>query len=119
MAINVEKMQELFSNEELAKEILNIEKAEDAQAWFSAHGVELTMDELKAFADVFNKILSGEVTEEQLERIAGGELSEEELAQVAGGIDGTTVYSCIVGGSLGGAVSGMLIGGVCVLAFGW
>ena len=26
MAINIEKMQELFSDEELAKEILNIEK---------------------------------------------------------------------------------------------
>ena len=121
MAINIEKMQELFSNEELAKEILNIEKAEDAQAWFSDHGVELTMDELNAFASVLNKIGSGELTEEQLKRAADGEMNEEELAQIAGGadIDGVTIYSCLVGGSVGGVVSGLLIGGCCVLACGW
>lgn len=119
MATNVEKMKELFSDEKLVREVLTIEKAEDAQAWFSDHGVELTLDKVNELGVVLNKIASGEVTEEQLKRAADGEMSEEELTQVAGGLSGTDIAGYIIGGSLGGAVSGMAIGTVCILALGW
>ena len=101
MATNVEKMKELFSDEKLVREVLTIEKAEDAQAWFSDHGVELTLDEVNELGVVLNKIASGEVTEEQLKRAADGEMSEEELTQVAGGLSGTDIAGYIIGGSMG------------------
>lgn len=83
-----EKLKEIFEDKELAKELLSIEEAEDAQKWFSDHGAELTMDEVKSLGNLFAKIADGEITEEQLRAAAGsdGELSEEELENVAGGI---------------------------------
>lgn len=122
MAANIEKMKELFADEKLAKEVLAIENAEDAQEWFSDHGVELTMAEVNGLAAVLNRIASGELTEEQLKQAASGELSEEELTGVAGGLgglDSQTVKECLVTGSVMGVISGLTIGGMLAAFFAW
>ena len=65
---------------------MSIEESESAQEWFSNHGVDISLDEVKKLGELFAKIANGEITEKQLRDAAGsdGELSENELSEVAG-----------------------------------
>ncbi|MBE5837541.1 hypothetical protein [Butyrivibrio sp.] len=85
MRDTIEKMKEIFENETLLKEMFSNEKPEDAQNWLSEHGVELSLDQIKALGDILKKVASGEITKEQLESAANGELSEDDLEEVSGG----------------------------------
>jgi len=101
----------MLENEDLLKEVLAIEKPEDAQNWFSDHEVELTIDEIKAIGKLLSQILKGEVTTNELQRIADGELGEDELEAVAGGKMTTSDVVMLVGS----AVAGLGIGTVQIL----
>lgn len=95
------KLQELLRNEDFVKELLTKEDPEDVQALFEDSGLELSMDEVRAIGDVFDRAANGEITAEQIEKAANGELSEEELSQVAGGEViigvGTVIAICVIG----------------------
>ena len=45
------------------------------------------MDEIMSIGGILNKLASGEITQEQVQKAANGELSEEELKHVAGGLE--------------------------------
>ncbi|MBE5837540.1 hypothetical protein [Butyrivibrio sp.] len=111
MGTKEEKIKEMLENEDLLKEVLAIEKPEDAQNWFSDHEVELTIDEIKAIGKLLSQILKGEVTTNELQRIADGELGEDELEAVAGGKMTTSDVVMLVGS----AVAGLGIGTVQIL----
>ena len=83
----IEKLKEIFQDEALAKEVLSIDKPEDAQEWFDEHGVQLSLDEIKDMGGLCKKIASGEITEDTLQKASKGELTPEELETVAGGND--------------------------------
>lgn len=94
------KLQELLSNEELAREVFSIEKPEEAQQWFADHGVDLSMDEIMWIGSIMNKIAKGEISQETLDAAAKGEVSDELLEMAAGGVDGETVAGAVIGGIL-------------------
>ena len=81
----LEKINAIFSDEALAKELLSIEKPEDAQIWLENHDVELTLDDVKALGTFITKVNSGDISEETLNKMKNGELDEDELEQVCGG----------------------------------
>ena len=118
MTDNMKKLEVLFKDENLAKEVLSIEKPEEAQTWLSDHGVDLTMDEVMTLGGILNKFTTGEITPEQLQKAADGELSEEELEHVAGGFGMDDLledpgFWCVVG-----ATAAMAIGAIG-MAFSW
>ncbi len=78
MAERNEKLKEIFANEELVSEMLSTEKLEDAQKWFSDHGVEISTDELQELGDKLDKFIKGEQDKDY-------ELSEEEMESISGG----------------------------------
>ena len=84
--MKMEKMKEVFSNEEFVKSLLAMENAAEVQAALKEKGVEMTEEEVKAMIGVFAKVKSGEISREQLEQLESGELSEEMLEKVAGGV---------------------------------
>ena len=93
-----EKVIEIFKGEALAKEVLAIDNPEDAQAWFSDHGIEFTVDELKDMADKINRLSKGEKVRES--STDTDELSEDDLENVVGGAEKSTfdaIYDVIVG----------------------
>ena len=97
-------LEEKLRDESFVKELLTKETAEDAQAFFEANGIELTIDEVKAAGEILSKVASGEIAAEDIEKMANGELSEDELAEVAGGLIVTTgmiIAACVVGGIVG------------------
>ncbi len=101
MTANVERLNKILNDEKLFNEMISVEKAEDAQKWFSEHDVELTIDEVNALAGFLNKLSSGEISEEQLKKASSGELEEDELALIAGG-SGTDIAAGIIAGVMGG-----------------
>ena len=74
----LEKLDELLKNEDFVKELAPTTSIAEAQAVFSAHGLELTADEVKAIsqqcAGCIKKLEEndGELSEDDLEQIAGG-----------------------------------------------
>ena len=98
---NIEKFQELMKDEAFVKELLEQESKEDAQIFLEKNGVELSMAEVEEIEKAFEKIASGELSQDMLEKAANGELSEEELEEVAGGI-APLVIAIIVGVAIGG-----------------
>ena len=81
----IEKLKELMENEDFVREFLSKENPEDVQILLENNGVELTIDEIKQIGAMLDKIVKGEISQEQLEKAANGELSEDELEEVAGG----------------------------------
>lgn len=74
--MSMDKFKELAKNEEFVKELLQKKSAEEARAYLSENGIDLSFDEVKAFGRGLGEILK-----------ADGELSEEDLALAAGGDD--------------------------------
>ena len=96
-----EKLKELLKDEFFAKELSTKIEAEDAQKYFAEHGVDFTMDEMKAMGKALN--LAAE---------KGGELSEDELEQVSGGFGGILIVfslflATVFFGGLGLAYAGV------------
>ena len=110
MDARIEKINELMQSEDFAKELLSKQEAEEVQALFEENGVEMSLDEIRTIGALLDKVVSGEITAEQIEKAANGELSEEELAEVAGGvvITGTVLAVSIIAGFVG---TGVLVGG--------
>lgn len=114
---NQERIRELFSDAEFMKEFLSKCSAEEAQTFLGENGVEMPLQEVEAIGEVFSKIASGEITDDQLEKISNGELSEAELEQAAGGIFMSgTVVAVIIAGSV---ISGGTIAAVVCSLFNW
>ncbi len=107
------RLQEILSDEELAKEVLSIEKPEDAQKWFADHGIDYSMDEIMWLGELFRKAASGEITQKDVDMAENGELSGEMLRLVSGGA-WTTVDTVMTAVSVVAAVgSGLLKIAIC------
>lgn len=100
-----ERLNEIFKDEKLVKELLDNRSPEDAQKWLSDHDVELSIEDIRKLGDRIKKIASGEITREQIEKTANGELSEAELEEVAGGL--AVVDDLILIGIFGVLISGI------------
>ena len=105
---NYARLQELMKDEAFVKEMLAQESAEDAQIFFENKGIELSMTEVEEMAKTFDKIASGEISQEMIEKAASGELSEDELEEVAGGIAFLPIM----------IIAGLCIGGVGGTSYG-
>lgn len=111
MKEKLDKLNELLKDEELAKELLSKEKAEDAQKWMSAHGIDMTLDEVRTLGNGLKELLTTKSPEE-LEKMANEEereLSDDELESAAGGSILGTIAATAWGitklaGVLGGSV---------------
>ena len=89
-----EKLKEIFSDEKLVKEVFAIEAPEDARDWFEEHGVELSLDEIRAMGEAIKKAANGEeLGEDDLEDVTGGSLTA--IAIVAGGIAIAGIIKCL------------------------
>lgn len=87
--MNLEKLQEVLSDEAFVNALFALETAAEVQAALKEKGVELSEEEILSIRALLQKVESGEITKEQLEQwskqAADGELSDEMLEQVAGG----------------------------------
>ena len=81
------KLRELMKDEAFVKELSAKIEAEDAQKYFAEHGVDFTMEEIKAIGSALNCSVK-----------SNGELSEDDLEQVSGG--------CLIFGIISGIVAG-------------
>lgn len=79
----IDKLKELAKDKAFVEGLLKNQTPEDAKAFLAEHGVDLSLDEVKAFGRQLGAVVKGE-----------GELSESELADIAGGNDlGDTLNS--------------------------
>ena len=94
-----EKLAELLKNEDFVRGLAEQLQPEDAQAYFAAHGLDFTKDEILQMGRALNA---------RLKQRRGEELTEDELAEVSGGC-------------LSAAAALLLLGGGCVLSafLGW
>ena len=89
--MNMEKMKEVFSDEEFVKSLFELETPEEVQAALKEKEIELSTDEICQMRDFLSRYQEGTLTEEEKKAVelAGkygeGELSEEELENVSGG----------------------------------
>lgn len=68
-----QKLAELFESEQFKEEASKIQTAEELQALFAEHGVDLTMDEvINLCAAIAAQMGEAELSEEDLENVAGG-----------------------------------------------
>lgn len=74
-----EKLKALMEDPAFADGLARQVQPEDAQTYLAAHGLQFTVEELKALQRI-GKLKAGQKP--------GDELTEEELAQVAGGVMG-------------------------------
>ena len=90
--MNMEKMKEVFSDEEFVKSLFELETPEEVQAALKEKEIELSTDEICQMRDFLSRYQEGTLTEEEKKAVelAGkynkGELSEEELENVSGGL---------------------------------
>lgn len=92
--MDINKVKEVFSDQEFVEKLLQTEEPEDAQQLLEENGIVLTLDEIKQLGDYLEKAANGEIPQEKIEAAANGELTEEELEGVAGG----ELITFIVGG---------------------
>ena len=89
--MNMEKMKEVFSDEEFVKSLFELETPEEVQVALKEKEIELSTDEICQMRDFLSRYQEGTLTEEEKKAVelAGkygeGELSEEELENVSGG----------------------------------
>ena len=90
--MNMDKMREVFSDEEFVKGLFELETPEEVQAALEEKEIELSTGEICQMRDFLIRYQEGTLTEEEKKVVefAGeyrdGELSEEELENVSGGI---------------------------------
>ena len=70
--MNEEKIKEVFSDEEFVKSLVAMETPEEVQKALAEKGIDLSIDEIKAVAELLEKRANGELTDEDLENVAGG-----------------------------------------------
>ena len=103
----LEKLGNLLSNEDFAKQFAACADKEAAAKLFADHGFEITMEELEALMAqikaIFQKLVEND-----------GELSEEDLEMIAGGISESSIDSFLVGffGVIGAAVGTIICPGL-------
>ena len=94
-----ENLTKVFSDEAFLKELLAAESAEAAQKMLEDKGVNMSVDEINQLGEYAGKVISGEITAEDIQNQESDELSEDDLENVAGGFAITA--ACIaVGGFL-------------------
>ena len=71
--MNIEKIQEVFSNETFLQKLFTLETPAEVQAVLKEQGVEMTEEQIVAIRDMLIKAEQGELPEELLEQVAGGE----------------------------------------------
>ena len=113
--MNMEKMKEIFSNEEFVKSLFAMETVAEVQAALKEKGLELTEEELMGIRAFFVKVEQGEISSEQLEhwvvQAESGELSEELLEQVSGGVLATILAAGVMVGAIAGG-AGLTVGAI-------
>lgn len=102
LAAKLEKIKELFENEDFVKTFASCTSIADAAALFAENGLELTEAEVEGLVNQIRIII-----EKLVEN--GGELSEEDLEQIAGGIN-WSVLGIFGGNVAGGAAIGAIVG---------
>ena len=104
--MNMEKLKEVFAEEAFVKALFEMESAAEMQEALNSKGVQMSEEEIAGIRDFFQKVKSGEISREKLEKWSklaeNGELTEEMLEQVAGGIEPITIMLLV--GLLGGAL---------------
>ena len=68
----MKKLQTLLGSEDFGKEIENVQSAEELQRAFAAHGVELTVDEVREICVAITVRKDGTLDEDALEQVSGG-----------------------------------------------
>lgn len=87
--IDYNKISELFQSEAFQKEAEGCKTMEDFQVLFTAHGVEISLEET---IDLISQIA------EKKQQQDGGEISEEDLENVSGGLvltGGLAIAACV------------------------
>lgn len=102
------KLQELLTNEEVAKKLLPLSAEEASSVLASEYGINFTVEELTdIMLGIRDSINEGE----------NGELSADDLDQVAGGGKGSSAYN--FGKSVGSAVPAAVILITIAVVTGW
>ena len=87
--MNIEKVNEVFSDQQFVTSLFAMETVAEVQAALKEHGIDLTEQEILSIQNMLSKVESGEISADQMELLAkktmDGELSDESLEQVAGG----------------------------------
>ena len=68
----VNKLSQIFDNEEVMRELSMSESLEAMQAIFAENGVEMSIDDVKGFIHFMNQKEDGSLTENDLDQVAGG-----------------------------------------------
>ena len=90
----MDKMREVFSDEEFVKGLFELETPEEVQAALEEKEIELSTGEICQMRDFLIRYQEGTLTEEEKKMVEfaneyrDGELSEEELENVSGGLIG-------------------------------
>lgn len=71
---NIRGLQEIFADAQLVREMAAVERPEDARKWFSDHGVELSMSEIRELGQALTgaDVKKVELELDELENVAGG-----------------------------------------------
>ena len=97
--MNIEKLNEVFSDQQFVTSLFAVETVAEVQAALKEKGVELTEEEILSVRDMLSKVESGEISAEQLELLSkktlDGELTDESLEQVSGGLILTTTIAVV------------------------
>ena len=92
--MKMDKMREVFSDEEFVKGLFELETPEEVQAALEEKEIELSTGEICQMRDFLIRYQEGTLTEEEKKVVEfaneyrDGELSEEELENVSGGLIG-------------------------------
>ena len=109
MKEGAKKLEDLFRDESFVTEMMKQNTPEEAQVFLAAHGVECTLEEVKAMGKAMKaaaqaKQTGEELSEDELEDVSGGS-----VLLIAGGIAAGIAY--LVGVPLaGGAVISWITG---------
>ena len=101
--MNLEKMKEVFSDEEFVKSLFDLETPEQVQDALEEKEIVLSTEEICQMRDLLIRYQEGTLTEEEqkamelAEHYGDDELSDEELENVSGGGIGLAIgAACVV-----------------------
>jgi len=95
--MNKERIKEIFSDKEFVTELINLEAAEDIQAWLKTKDIELDLDQIEKGKKIVAEKLAQFVAGED---VFDDEIGDEELDNVSGGAIALTfviVQAIVVG----------------------